>query len=112
MTKVFVAKHPAEAHLIRGLLESGGIQAIVRGESLFGARGEAPVTFDTLPSVWVLDDQQTAAALDILRDHEGRAEAASAQASWRCPRCGTDIEPQFTACWQCGTERPDASPVH
>jgi len=102
--KVFVAKHPAEAHLVRGLLESGGVQAIVRGESLFGARGEAPVTFDTLPSVWVLDDEQTAAAMDILRDHRAAGESG-AGTPWTCRLCGERVEPQFTACWQCGTER-------
>lgn len=115
MTKVFVAQHPTEAHLVRGLLESGGIVAMVRGETLFGVRGGAPVTPDTLPTVWVLDDQQTAAALDILREYRHETQDASADSSWSCPRCGERIEPQFTACWQCGTERTapaDRSSTH
>jgi hypothetical protein len=42
--QVFVAQHPTEAHVIKGLLEAEGIRAEVRGESLFGVRGEAPAT--------------------------------------------------------------------
>jgi len=48
MKKVYIAKHPTEAHLIKGLLESYSISCEVRGEVL---------------------------------------------------------EPQFTECWNCGTER-------
>lgn len=105
MTKVFIAQHPTEAHLVRGLLESGGIQAMVRGETLFGVRGEAPVTPDTLPSVWVLDDRQAAAALALIREHRVDSERAGNEAPWPCPNCGERVEPQFTSCWKCGNER-------
>ena len=50
--KVFVARNPTEAHLVRGMLEAAGIEAEVRGESLWGTRGETPLDDDTLPSVW------------------------------------------------------------
>ena len=49
MRKVFIAAHPAEAHMVRGLLECEGIAAVVRGEALFSVRGLTPVTSDTLP---------------------------------------------------------------
>ena len=58
MKQVFVAQHPTEAHLVAGFLESRGIQAVIQGEALFGARGEVPVTPATLPSVWVPDDEE------------------------------------------------------
>ena len=51
MKPVYTARHPAEAHLIRGMLEAGGIRAEVRGDQLYGAFGELPV----LPSVWILE---------------------------------------------------------
>ena len=63
MKQVFVAQHPTEAHLVQGILEANGIAAEVHGESLFGARGEAPPTPDTLPTVWVLDDGQAVKCL-------------------------------------------------
>jgi hypothetical protein len=34
MKKVFVARNPAEAHLVKGMLESHGIRAEVQGEAL------------------------------------------------------------------------------
>jgi hypothetical protein len=68
MTKVFVAQHPTEAHLVAGLLASQGIGAEVLNESLFSVRGEVPVTPETLPTVWVVNDQDAEAALAILRD--------------------------------------------
>ena len=24
---------------------------------------------------------------------------------WKCPKCGEESEPQFDACWKCGTAR-------
>jgi hypothetical protein len=51
------------------LLESHGIRAEVQGELLFGTRGETPLTPDTLPSVWVLDDHQEAEAVGIVEDY-------------------------------------------
>jgi hypothetical protein len=62
MKQVFVASNPAEAHIVRGLLESRGIDAEVRGEALWGTRGETPLGPDTLPTVWVEDAQATEAA--------------------------------------------------
>jgi hypothetical protein len=111
MKKVFVANHPTEAHLVAGLLEAEGIAAEVQGEALFSARGEVPVTPGTLPSVWV-DDAQVTAALEILRDRAGEAQAgAGAEPPWLCPDCGETVEPQFSACWNCDAARPDpASP--
>jgi hypothetical protein len=110
--QVFVAQHPTEAHLVQGLLEANGIAAEVRGESLFGARGEAPLTADTLPSVWVLDDGQASSARAVLAAYESRDDpGASVGVLWGCPGCGEQIEPQFTECWRCGTERPGGKTV-
>jgi hypothetical protein len=69
MKQVFVARNPAEAHLVKGLLESRGIQAEVRGEALWGTRGEAPLTPDTQPTVWVLDDLQVPEAARIVKEY-------------------------------------------
>ena len=105
MHQVFVAQHPTEAHLVKGLLEANGIVAVVRGESLFGARGEAPVTPDTLPSVWVVDAGDASRARVVLADYGPRATTSQGM-TWRCPACGEWIEPQFTECWHCGAARP------
>jgi hypothetical protein len=106
MRKAFTAQHPTEAYFLKGLLESEGIAAEVRGEALFGARGEAPVTADTLPSIWVLDDSQFERALEILRN---RQEGAPREV-WECPNCGELLEPQFSTCWKCGMDNPKGTP--
>ena len=69
MKQVFVARNPAEAHLVKGFLETRGIHAEVRGEGLWGTRGETPLTPDTLPSVWVLDDLQVPEAMRALEEY-------------------------------------------
>ena len=69
MKQVFVARNPTEAHLVKGLLESSGISAEVRGEALWGTRGETPLTPDTLPTVWVVDDHQATEALRIVKEY-------------------------------------------
>lgn len=109
MKQVFVAQHPAEAHLVKGVLESQGIGAEVRAEALFGTRGEAPVTPDTLPSVWVLDDSDIDRALALLRDFHAGREGIPSGEPWVCSTCGETLDPQFAACWQCDTSRPSGS---
>jgi hypothetical protein len=56
MKKVYTATNPANANLLKGVLESVNIQTIVQGEFLWGVRGEIPVTPETSPSVLVVND--------------------------------------------------------
>jgi hypothetical protein len=110
MKQVFVAQHPTEAHLVQGILESQGIGAEVRSEGLFAVRGEAPMTPDTLPSVWIHDDGDLDRALSVVRDVQtGGATSRDGGEAWTCPSCGEAVEPQFAACWQCGAGRPGGS---
>ena len=107
MKQVFVAQHPTEAYQVKGLLEANGIVAEVHGESLFSARGEAPATPDTLPSVWVLDESQASMAALVLAEYGSQQASAAIQGTaWLCPTCGERIEFQFTECWRCGVGRP------
>ncbi len=56
MKPVFSARDPVEAHLLRAVLESEGIEAKVMGEFLYLARGGVPFDNHTEPSVWVSDE--------------------------------------------------------
>jgi hypothetical protein len=102
MKLVYTAKHPTEAHLIRGMLEAEGIRAEVKGDQLYGAFGDLPV----LPTVWILDDTLAAQAersvLDFLH---GTAARKYEHERWACPQCGEVLDGQFTACWKCGAAR-------
>jgi len=52
LKKVYIAKNPADAHLLKGLLDGENIEAEVRGEFLYGVRGEVPITPDS-PNVGI-----------------------------------------------------------
>lgn len=104
MKRVHNAQHGAEAHLIRGYLESHGIEAVVRGDLLAGGWGELPVD---LCAVWITDDARLEETDRLLRDFlRGAPARIHGGAGWTCPQCEEAIEGQFTACWQCGRERP------
>jgi hypothetical protein len=96
---LYAAGDPVEAELVRGMLESAGIAAVVENDVPTTWEGE--VASRLRRWVRVLDsDFERAQALvaDWLTAKPGAAP-------WECPKCGERIEAQFTACWECGTER-------
>ncbi len=109
MLQVYVAQHPAEAHLVKGILESYGIGCQIRGEHLWSSRGMVPITTETAPSVWVKDDADFDAAKKRIGEYEARIQSADTDSeNWRCQWCGEESEGQFTECWNCGRSRlPD-----
>lgn len=103
MKSLYAARNIAEAHLIRGYLESEGIHAIVRGEHLLGAMGELP---GDLCKIYVMDDSEFTRADRLLQQFlRGDLARAHAHAAWYCRSCNEAIEGQFTACWNCGVPR-------
>jgi len=106
MLKVYSAQHPTEAHLLKGILASYGILSEVRGESLFSVRGEVPLTPETEPSVWIVDESQFDDAKAILKEYENSDILdGSDKELWICRYCGEDSEGQFAVCWNCGRPR-------
>jgi hypothetical protein len=105
MKLIHTAKHAMEAHVIKGFLESHGIEAVVRGEYLTSGWGELPVD---LCSVWITDDAQFDQADRLLIAFlKGTLAGEPGAKSWQCPECGEFLEGQFTTCWNCGTPRPN-----
>jgi hypothetical protein len=51
------------------MLEAAGLAAEVRGESLWGTRGETPLGPETLPTVWVLDDTEAPEAMRLVKEY-------------------------------------------
>ena len=107
--KLYVAEGPADAHLLRGLLESEGFTAFVRNDGTVPLRAVGLFEMETLPSVWVLadDDAQHERAAAIAEGYASgkRRPPEPAGESWRCRSCGENVEAQFTACWSCSTPR-------
>ncbi|UCD29296.1 MAG: DUF2007 domain-containing protein [Planctomycetota bacterium] len=112
MKKVYGARDLMEAHFVRCLLEREGIKAAVLGEMLGTARGELPLTQQTLPSVWV-KPEDFERAMPLVDQYEAGYFADEAEdvppppEPWICPNCSEQIEGQFTHCWKCQTSCPD-----
>ncbi len=112
MQNVYTARDGMEAHYVRGLLEQAGVNALVLGESLGAARGDLPMTQQTLPSVWVSDDEIEPAMKVVNayltttdQDGNGTLFEPAAGEPWTCESCGEQVEGQFAVCWNCGAER-------
>ena len=108
--KLYIADGPADAHLLRGLLESEGLAAFVRDDGMVPLQAVSMFEMETRPSVWVLadDDNQYERAQAIADEYRSgkRRPAEPAGAAWRCRSCGETVEAQFSACWSCSTPRP------
>lgn len=100
--KLFSAATPTEAHIVCELLRSEGIECEVRGEGIFGLQGEIPLGECSEPYVWLLDADQSQQAQRIIAQYQ----QANSGSHWLCRQCGEDNEPQFGACWQCGSVSP------
>ena len=73
MKRVYVATTPVDAQFVKAFLESAGIAASVRGEHLFALRGSVPMTDETLPSVWIDEEEDLEHARRLLGQLEARA---------------------------------------
>ncbi|PFG45834.1 putative signal transducing protein [Vibrio sp. ES.051] len=99
--KIFIAKNPAEAHIVCELLKSEKISCEVRGEGIFGLKGELPFSDDTDPYVWLLAPEQKLKAIAIVEAYQ-KQSCRHEYPDWQCPKCLEVNEGQFGACWQCG----------
>lgn len=67
MVRIYEAGNATEAHIVRGLLESRGIQAQVEGEYLQGAMGELPAAGLVAVSV---EEDDVANALKLIEEYD------------------------------------------
>lgn len=97
MKRVYSARDPADAHHIRGYLETNDVEAVVQGDSLWVGRGGLPLTLDTQPSVWVVNDDDYDRARSLIVGRRNRG------ATFHCEQCGYNLtglsEPR---CPECG----------
>lgn len=105
MKKVYAAPDSLSAGHVLNLLRQAGIEGRLRNLYLGGGIGDLPIN-ECWPEVWV-DDEQELRALTVLAELKTRQ--ANPGPDWVCPHCGERNEGQFSECWRCGTERPEAS---
>ena len=102
MKRVYEAQNPTDAHLLKDILDAHDIEAIIKGDLLWVARGEVPDS----PSVWVVNDEDYEEGMQVVRKYLSKGTAdKSIEKEWKCKKCGEMIETQFSECWQCGAER-------
>ena len=94
MKRVFGSFNQTVVYHARNLLETEGIEVLVRNAALSSALGELPATETEL---WVLNDADLDRAQAILRQQISGPE-------WTCV-CGEKLGAQFTQCWKCGASR-------
>ena len=110
MREVYTARDAVDARLMKELLESRGLRAVVRGEPLSILGINIPLG-RVFPSVWV-EESDSARARQIVDDFnrslERQREEETSAAPWTCPGCGEELEGQFRECWNCGAGREEA----
>ena len=102
MKKVFSAQDIVSVSHLKNILESYGIDCIIRNEFLSGGAGELPLT-ECWPELWVVDENHAPQADSIIAS-TCKVED-STPLPWRCPRCGETLEGQFGSCWKCGASQ-------
>jgi hypothetical protein len=108
MRKIFSSPIVGEIPRLRSMLESAGIDCVLRNEVSAGLSPGVPMP-ECTPELWIQDDDRLAEALQIKENFQSSVTAVGAD--WRCPMCGETSEPQFTSCWKCGTLRVGHIPV-
>ena len=102
MRRVYSAPTSVPVDVMRSLLESEGIDCVVRNRHLGLAAGEVP-PHETWPGLWVLDEENFAKAEQLVAEFLRDDPASRGQ--WKCPLCGERIDGRMGACWRCA--RPD-----
>lgn len=99
MKLVYTAPNPLWVQNVRNVLQHAGIACELRNEFLGGGAGDIPLN-DIWPEIWVVHDEDVARAEELVTSCI--KEDQPYQKSWVCKNCGTLIEGQFAACWNCG----------
>lgn len=106
MMKVYIATDPIDASMARDILVNNGIEAIVQGEALFGLQGAMPFS-ETSPTVWVADDADFEAAVNLLTEYfygKKQPKVKLKTETRICRKCGEEVESSMDSCWNCGNE--------
>ena len=95
---IYSACNSLEAHSVKGLLESKGVNARLTGEALGAAMGELPANVVEV-KVWV-EQWQWQRAQGIVSDYQ-----RTDYYDWHCSQCGEVNQGQFELCWNCQCDR-------
>lgn len=97
MIELFRDPEMARVGQYQSILEAEGIPTFVRNENLSGTEVVIPSFY---PALCVVDDNDHARAMEIIRSYE--QEVPGSEEEIRCPKCGELSPGTFAACWNCG----------
>ncbi|NKB80525.1 MAG: DUF2007 domain-containing protein [Nitrospirales bacterium] len=106
MIKFFVSPALVEVEMLKEMLEHDGIPCTVKNQRGSSLAGEVPFA-EVFPELWILNDNDLPRAQEFLKNWR-EAQPADVTA-WTCSRCGEVHAKDFTACWECGHDRQNAT---
>jgi hypothetical protein len=98
LKRVFSSFNQTAVYHARNLLESAGIETLLRNTVLSSAMGELPPA-ECQAELWILNEADYGLAEEILNQSVTGEE-------WTCA-CGETLGAQFTQCWRCAAFRSD-----
>jgi hypothetical protein len=101
LVEVYSARTLAQAELLVRVLRSHGIHAEIT-DAVSGAMWN-------LPTKVRVSEDELVDARTLVEEFLRKGEEA-AGTPWVCPTCGEKLDPQFSECWNCETERPAQPP--
>lgn len=104
MKKVYDAYDPQEAYIVKGILESYGIDAKVQDDQLHALVAGVGYTEAVIPTVWIFDNSRYDEAFKILEEYEEKKQSDN-EVIWICSSCKEESTEVFTECWNCGKSR-------
>ncbi len=99
MKRVYSAPVLALVENVKNVLELNGIESTISNQYLSAVVGEVP-PIETWPQLWV-KEEDAERAKEIIE--AANTDVAESRETWVCPKCGEELEGQFTECWNCGT---------
>lgn len=87
---------------LKDMFDNAGIACYINNEVSSTLTGGIPQG-EAMPELWIEDDAREAEVIQIKKDWLAPRPQGAA---WTCPKCGENLESQFTSCWKCGTAKP------
>jgi len=100
MTKVYTSSDSGRANVVKDLLMTNDIAAVVQGEPADNKGLIAPP--DQWPTVWVLHQTDTEQARKLIAEYDRALTTVKRWHNiWKCERCEEINDTGRTECWKC-----------
>jgi len=98
--KIYKAANLSEAHFIKGLLQSEGVEVATLGKGLTVAIGELPLDVAQVDMYVKLNNKEIAKS--IIKKYEENVKVDHLK-SWKCDKCDIVNPSTFEICWKCNS---------